>query len=324
MQTEFTTAADERVQRWVARIWYEMPKEIYFGKFMKEDPNAIIEVKRDLEGQPGDKLNYSLANKLSGTGVTNDDTLEGSEEELDVDTDSVTLVQKRNAVRLKGRMSMKRTAFNQEEVAKDRLKTWLAETVDDGIFTELASSPTTSVFGGSATSVATLAAAGLITPAKIDSMIAKAKKADPKIWPVRVDGDDHYVLVMHTDCGFDLRQNSTWQGYQQNGAQKQGRDNPIFSGMFGIYNNTVLHEHEKVPAALTGGSGGDVPYAVNLFLGRQAAVYASGMKPQAWTKEFDYGASLGFAIGAIWNVRKAIFAGVDHGVIAGQFARTNN
>lgn len=324
MQTEFTTASDERVQRWVARIWYEMPREIYFGKFMREDPNAIIEVKRDLEGQPGDKLTFSLANKLSGSGVSNDDTLEGNEEELDVDSDSVTLEQKRNAVRLKGRMSMKRTAFDQQEVSKDRLKVWMAETIDDGIFTELATSPTTAVYGGTASSVATLVATGLITPAKIDTMVAKAEKADPKIWPVKIDGDDHFVLVIHTDVWYDLRQNSTWQGYQQNGAQKSGKDNPIFNGMAGIYNKTVIHTHEKVPAATNGGAAADVAYATNLFMGRQAAVHAWGSKPQAWTKEFDYGSSLGFAIGAIWKTRKAVFANVDHGLIAGIFARTNN
>jgi len=323
-QTEFTTISPERVERWVRDIWYEMPFIITFGKFMKEDPQAIIEVKRDLEGVPGDKITFTLANKLAGAGVENDDTLEGNEEELDFDSDTLELVQHRNAVRLKGRMSMKRTAFDQPKAAQDRLRTWMAETIDDGIFTELASSPTTSVFGGTATSVATLAATGLITPAKIDTMVAKAEKADPKIWPVRVDGDDRFVLMIHTDTWYDLRQNSVWQGYQQNGAQKPGKDNPIFNGMAGFYNKTVIHTHEKVPAATNGGSGGDVPYATNLFLGRQAAVFAWGARPQAWTKEFDYGNSLGFAIGAIWEVKKAIFANVDHGLIAGIFARTNN
>ena len=53
-------------------------------------------------------------------------------------------------------------------------------------------------------------------------------------------------------------------------------------------------------------------------------MFAWGARPQAWTKEFDYGNSLGFAIGAIWEVKKAIFANVDHGLIAGIFARTNN
>ena len=322
--TEFTTAAAERVQRWSAVLWYEMPREIMFGKFMREDPNAIIEVRRDLEGQPGDILSYTLMNKLAGAGVTGDDSLEGSEELLDPDTDTITLTQRRNAVRLKGRLSNKRVAFDPEVAAKTVLKTWMAETIDDRIFTELTTSPTRSVFGGTATSRATLTTAMTITPARIDAAVAVAYKADPKVWPVRVGGDDYYVLLLHTDSWFDLRNNSVWQGYQQNGAQVRGDDNPIFSGRAGLYNETVVHHHEKVPVGVDAGSGSDVPYAVNLFLGRQAAIFAWGARPQAWVKEFDYGNSMGYAIGAIFEVRKSIFASADHAVIALQVARTNN
>lgn len=322
--TEFTTAAAERVQRWSARLWYEMPREIYFGKFMREDPNAIIEVKRDLEGQPGDRLNYTLMNKLTGSGVSGDDTLEGSEEELDPDTDSVTLDQKRNAVRLKGKLSMKRTAFDQEEAAKNQLKTWMAETIDDDIFTKLADSPTANVFGGSATSRATLDSTMTIVPSKLDSCVARANKADPKVWPVRVNGDDYFVVVLHTDVWYDLRQNSVWQGYQQNGAQVRGLDNPIFSGSPGVFNQTVIHHHEKVPAGVDAGAAGTTTYAVNLFLGRQAMCFAWGARPNSWVKEFDYGNSIGMAIGAIWGARKSLFNAADHAVIALQTARSSN
>ena len=324
MLTEFTTAAAERVQRWSARVWFELPREIFFGKLMKEDPNAIIEVKRDLEGQPGDRLNFSLVNKDNSAGVTGDDDLEGQEAELDVDTDAVTLDQKRNAIRLKGKLSMKRTAFDQLDAAKSVLKTWMAETIDDDWFTELSTSNTRQKFGGGAASRAVLAATGLITPALIDQTMAAAQKADPKVHPVRVNGDDLYVLVMHTDVWYDLRQNSVWQGYQQNGAQVRGDDNPIFSGRAGIYNQTVLHHHEKVPTGTDAGTGANVAYAVNLFLGRQAGVHAWGARPESWVKEFNYGGSIGVAIGAIYKARKAVFANVDHGIFAIETARTNN
>jgi N4-gp56 family major capsid protein len=130
--------------------------------------------------------------------------------------------------------------------------------------------------------------------------------------------------VIHTDVWYDLRQNTVWQGYQQNGAQVQGRDNPIFSGSPGVFNQTVVHVHEKVPAGTDAGAGGTVPYAVGLFLARQAGVHAWGSRPESWVKEFNYGASMGIAIGAIYKARKATFAGIDHAVIALETARTNN
>lgn len=322
--TEFTTAATERVELWAKRLWIEMPREIYWGKFMREDMNAIIEVKRDLEGGPGDKLIFTLATKLSGDGVDDDGDLEGQEEQMNVYSDTVTLSAKRNAIRLRGELSEKRTQFDQRATAKTLLKTWLAEKIDDDIFTQFDTSPTSTVFGGAATSVATLDSTMLITPAKIDTMVAKAKKASPKIWPVRVGGADYYVLVIHTDIGYDVRNNSVWQGYQQNGAQLPGLNNPIFSGRFGVYNGVVVHEHEKVPIATDGGAAGTTAYASCPFLGRQAGIYAWGKRPQAWEKEFNYGWSMGFAIGAIWKFKKALFNAADHATIAGRFARTNN
>lgn len=328
METEFTTASPERVELWAKKLWIEMPREIFWGRFMKEGDdamNSIIEVKRDLEGGPGDKLTFSLSSKLDGAGVSGDDTLEGQEEQMNFYSDDVTLDQRRNAVRLKGQLSEKRTAFDQRPAAKTQLKTWLAELIDDGIFTQFDTSPTTVVFGGAtATSVATLTTADQITPAKIDSLVAKAQKADPKIWPVRVGGGDYYVLVMHTDVAYDLRNDTTWQGYQQNGAQEPAEKNPIFNGRFGLYNKTILFDHEKVPIANNGGSGGDVPYASCPFLGRQAGLFAWGKRPEAWEKEFDYGNSIGFAIGAIWNFTKAVFNGSDYAMIALRVARTNN
>jgi len=322
--TEFTTGAAETVKRWAAMIWRETPREIYWNKFISEDEWAVIQSKTDLDGKPGDQLTYTLNRKLSGAGVSGDDTLEGNEESLPYFSNTLVLEQRRNAVRLKGRLSEKRTAFDQRRDAKGQLKTWLAEVIDDDIFTQFDTSPTTVVFGGSATSVATLTAATLITPAKIDQCSAKAKKADPKIWPVKIAGDEYFVLVFHTDCGYDLRQDTTWQGYQQNGAQVQGDQNPIFSGRFGILNGVILHEHEKVPVATNGGAGGNVAWASNMFLGRQAGLFAWGRKPDAWEKEFDYANKVGFAIGAIWKFTKAVFNSVDHSLISLRVSRTNN
>lgn len=322
--TQFATGATETVRRWAMMLWVEVPREIYWSKFMAEDQNAIIEVKNDLNGNPGDQLTYTLSRKLTGAGASGDDTLEGSEEALPFYSDALTLDQRRNAVRLQGRLSEKRTAFDQRKAATGHLKTWLAETIDDGIFTQFDTSPTTIVWPGSVSSVATLLTTSLLSPAVIDRTVAKAVKASPKVWPVRIKGDDYYVLVMHTDVGYDLRQDTTWQGYQQNGAQVQGDDNPIFSGRFGIFNGVILHTHEKVPVATNGGASGAIAWASNLFLGKQAGIYAWGRKPDAWEKEFDYGNKVGFAIGAIWQMKKAVFNSVDHALIAVRTARTNN
>jgi N4-gp56 family major capsid protein len=322
--TSFATGATETVKRWAARLWIELPREIYFGKFMREDDmNTLIEVKRDLEGQPGDKVTFTLLQKLAAAAVTGDSTLEGSEEAMAFYSDSVTLDQNRNAVRLAGRMSERRTAFNQRDSAKTLLKTWLAETIDNAVFTGMDLSPTTVLFGGSATSEATIDSTSKIAPQLVDRGIAKAKKITPKIWPVRVNGRDFYITLMHTDVAYDLRQDGTWNQAQRE-ANERSPDNPIFSGALAFYNGAILHEHEKIPIFTNGGAGGNQPGAHNFFMGRQAGVFAWGAKPEWWEKEFDYGNKVGFAIGAIYAFKKAVFNAADHAFLRLTTYRTNN
>lgn len=321
--TSFATGAAETVKRWAARLWIELPREIYFGKFMREDDmNTIIEVKRDLEGQPGDKVNFTLLQKLANAAVTGDSTLEGNEEAMAYFTDAATLDQNRNAVRLVGRMSERRTAFNQRDSAKTILKTWLAETIDNAMFTGFDITPSLVLFGGSASSTATIDATSKVAPNLIDRAVGKAKKTLPKIWPVRVNGRDFYVTLLHTDAAYDLRQDGVWNQSQRE-AQERSPDNPIFSGALGFWNGAVVHEHEKIPISTTYGAGANQPGANNFFMGRQAGVFAWGARPEWWEKEFDYGNKVGFAIGAIYAFKKAVFNAIDHGFISLRTFRTN-
>src|SRR3990167_1188168 len=322
--TEVLTGDAATVKRWATKLWQEMPHEIYWGKMMGEDDKSCIQVKRDLEGVAGDQLTYTLQRKLSGAGVTGDAVLEGNEEQLVWYSYQVTLDQVRNAVRLKGRLSERRTAFDQRMSANNTLKFWLAEYIDDDIFTQFDSSPTSVIFGGPAVSTATIDSTSTLTLAKIDAAVAKARKASPKIWPVKVDNRDYYVLCMHTDVEYDVRQSTAWQTHQENAGPRDYGDNQLFSGGMGVYAGVVLHSHEKVPVATNYGSGADQPGASNMFLGRQAGLFAWGRRPEWWEKEFDYGARVGFAIGAIWDFKKAVFNAADNAYIAIRTFRTNN
>ena len=325
--TAFATGDAETVKRWAAKLWIEMPREIYWGKFMKEnDMNAIIEVKRDLEGVPGDNLTFTLLRKLSGGGVTGDGVLEGNEEQMSYFSDTITLDQVRNAVRLQGRLSEKRTSFDQRSSAKNVLKTWLAEYIDDDIFTQFDSAPAASrtLFGGDATSTATIDSGDTLTVARIEAIVARAQKSSPKLWPVKLDEGDFYLFLAHTDVAYDLRQSTQWLDASQEAGPRDYSKNNIFNGRVGIAGGVVVHAHEKIPVSTTYGSGADLPGASNFFLGRQAGLFGWGRRPEWWEKEFDYGNRVGFAIGAIWDFTKAVFNAVDHGFFAVRTYRTNN
>jgi len=322
--TEFLTGSAETVKRWASMLWTEAPELIYWGQFMEENANAIIQVKRELEGQPGDELTFTLLRKLAGAGVTGDAVLEGNEEQMNHYSDTVVLDQRRNAVRLKGRLSERRTAFNQRTNAKEVLKIWLAETIDDDIFSQFDTNPSSVIFGAGATSTATIVNTSTMTLALIDQAVARAKKAAPKIWPVRVEGRDYYVVCMHTDVEYDLRQSTGWQDNHQEAGPREYGSNAIFIGGLGVHGGAVLHSHVKVPIATDWGAGSSDTGASNLFLGRQAGLFAWGARPEWWEKEFDYNNRVGFAIGAIWDFTKAVFNAADHGFIAIRTYRTNN
>ena len=321
--TTFATGDAATVKRWARQTWIEAVREIYFGKFMKvNDKNALIEVKQDLEGQPGDRLTFYLNRKLTGAGRSGDDVLENQEEAMNTFTQNINLDQRRNAVRTAGRMSERRTAFDQRDVSKDVLKTWMAETIDNDIFNVLDASPTRIIYGAPATSTATITTASGIAITSMDLLAARAKKVSPKVWPVRVDNRDWYVFLIHTDVGYDLKSIQRWQEAQQR-ARPGGDDNPLFSGMLGTWGGTIIHEHENVPTSTDWGAAGTLTGASNFFMGRQVGCFAWGARPEWWEKEFDYGAQVGFAIGAIWGFAKSVFNSVDHSFISARYYRTN-
>ena len=329
--TTFNTNSAEAVKLWAKLLYYELPRELYFSKWFKEnDQNCIIEVKRDLQKNPGDRIRFTLLRKLSGAGVLGDAKQEGSEESMVYQSDDVTINQRRNAVRLAGRMSERLTQFDQRMDAKNVLRTWMGETIDDDIFTALALSPATSrtLYAGQRTAINLLQAGDTMTAPLIDRLLGTAKKATPKLWPVKVDGMDLFVLLLHTDVSFDLRQNFSttavaWASIQQY-ANERGKSNPLFLGALGFWGGQcIIHEHEKVPTGTDAGAGGNLAWASNMFLARQALCFAWGAPPEAWEQLFDYGAQPGFCIGAIWGAKKSVYNAVDHGYIELRTVRTN-
>lgn len=322
--TNVASGASNAVQRWAEDVWLELPERVFWAPYMVEDVNAIIQVKKDLEAQPGEKVSYTLARQLSAAAITGDSTLEGNEEAISFYTDSVTVTQNRNAVRLNGRMSEKRTAYSQRLTAKQLLKDWLAARIDTDIFTAIASSPTTVVFGGTAVSTATIAVGDYLTLALISTAKVKARKATPQIYPVNIEGGDYFLLVIAPDCLVDLKTRDPQWAQSQRDAQLRGEDNPLFTGMEGVWDQAVIRTSTRLALATNFGAGGNLTGAVNLFMGRQAGVFAWGMKPEWVEQAYDYGNKTGFAIGAIYAAKKAVFNSVDNGAIAVDVYRSNN
>tara|TARA_Y100000004_G_scaffold80462_1_gene90442 strand:- start:5039 stop:6055 length:1017 start_codon:yes stop_codon:yes gene_type:complete len=325
-----------QVSRWAQELFYEAGKEIYFDKMMGDGPDSLIQVKHELDGVPGKDITFGLVTNLNGAGVSGDNTLEGNEETLNSHSQTISTSMVRNAIRSNGKFQESKALFDFRLEAMSLLKTWLAETIDSAIFTSLSSSPTRNLRadnGGDAISARTnqstfksnLAAADVISLDDISALKKLAKipagSTEMRMRPVRIDGNEYYVLIVHPEVAYDLRKLSSYVQIQRE-AQVRGDSNPLFTGAIGVYDGVIIHEHENIETFDDGG-GASVHGHPNLFLGAQAGLFARVGTPMWIEKTFDYGNQLGISGGLIYGTGKSLFNSEDYSTIAYYTASTD-
>jgi len=155
----------------------------------------------------------------------------------------------------------------------------------------------------------------------------------PTMRPIKIDGENHYVLFIHPWQAFDLKNNATYAQAQRE-AQIRGRSNPIFTGAMGVWDNVIIHVHEYVPFLDIDVAGNNfyskdvgIDAGVDAFrallCGAQAAVLATTKKSFIMReKDFDYGNKVGHSTGIMGGVQKITYNSVDYGVIALDTAAT--
>ncbi len=349
------------IQKYSAILAVDVGRESYFNKKMMgdgEDAQTPLQRLTHLENDSGDEISYDLVLQLKARPVSGDNTLRGKEEDLKFATDSLYIDQQRGGVNTGGKMSRKRTIHDMRKIARKRQAEWWARLFDETIFMYLSGArgantdfiePTTFtgyagnafaapddlhlLYGGDASSKATVASDDKMSLALIDRTVARAKTMGrgtsgvPAIQPVKIDGEPHYCLVMHPFQEYDLRaaSGSTWIDIQKAAAAAEGRNNPLFKGGLGMYNNVILHEHQSTITFSDYGAGVNLNAARALFLGRQAGVIAFGSAGNDfrfdWNEEMeDRGNQLVITTGSIFGIKKTSFSidGVsrDFGVIA--------
>lgn len=304
------------VSTWGRELYREAEKDIYFKRFMGKGNNNIIEEKNELSGKEGDDITFGLIMKLSGSGVTGDGTLEGNEEAITTYSMEVTIDQVRNACRSRGKLHDRSHYYDFRSNARGLLSIWLAEYIDEDIFDTLSASPTRALgedtagtYRFSTTYKSALATGDVATTKGIDILIKLAKEpsgsSELKIRPVKVDGENHYVLILSEEALYDLKQDATWaQGHRE--ARERGKENPIFRGADYLWGGVVVHSHENI-TTFTDGGGASVRGSLNLFLGAQAGCYAKADEPIWAEKDFDYGNKRGVAAGVIYGFKKTLF-----------------
>jgi N4-gp56 family major capsid protein len=343
--TSFPTNHPLAVKLWSKKLFVDALKATWFDKFMGDSASSLCQVKTELNKGAGDKVTYGLRMQLQGAGVTGDGTLEGNEEALTTYSDSLLIDQLRHAVRSSGKMSEQRVPFSVREEARQGLQDWWSDRLDTAIMNHLAgnSAQTDLAYTGNNVTVIADAAHRLfpshmatgnesistidtLALTMIDAAVEKAKLASPMIRPVKVAGNDYYVMFIHPINTYALRTSAattgSWFDIQKaaiTGGQVES--NPIFTGALGVYNGVVLHESTRIPL-LVNSSGVAVANSRTCVLaGAQALTFSYGMNSSggemSWVEEvFDYGNQLGVSAGLVFGTKKNRFNAADFGTIA--------
>lgn len=341
------------MKAWSRKLAVEVSKATAIAPLIGKSANSIIQFKDEINKDKGDQVTFGLRMQLSGAGVTEGEVLEGNEESLTTYSDAILINELAHAVRVKneGTIDVQRVPFSLREEAKDGLRDWYADrlslmffiqsagytgtTLDFegstltlsskfwGFNTPTAPSSTRVLRAGAAANDQSLTSSNIFTLDLIDKAVEKAKTANPKIRPVRVDGGNHYVMYIHPYQTTSLRTNTStgqWLDIQK-AAEKRGGENPIFSGALGVYNNVILREAEHVVTGVNSSTSAQITTVRRaVLLGAQSCVASWGMKftPEKFDMReelFDYQRELGVSVHSVLGMKKTRFNSVDFGTI---------
>lgn len=332
--TATTTPTALQKQVWRKDFWSEYVRSSGFSKFMGSSPMSVIHTSMELT-TGGKTITIPLVDRLSGSGVTGNTTLNGSEEALGQYGHDITVDYRRNAVTLTKR-EIQYSAADQLKVVRPLLKEWCMSELRSDIITQL--NTKNGVVYGSATEgnkdtwlvdnndrvLFGAAAAGytdhsadlLLLDNTADKMSAsvvahakrKAKNADPHIRPFRVgdEGREFFVMFMDSLAFRDLGEDSTMAQANREARARGVDSNPIFQDGDLIYKGVICREIPEI--AGLGGVGAAAATVSPAFLcGAQALGVGYGQMPRPTVKkEDDYGFVKGRGIEECLGVSKIV------------------
>ncbi len=317
----------------------EIPKE-----------NKPFIVRRNFVTQAGYREYVPFVGKLTGEGVSGDNTLEGNEKDISTYSFYLDIDQKRQGVRTKGRMNEQKSSVKLYKHFRPLLSDWQSNYRNMEITRKLcgatskawSNTPTAAttnrvMYGGAATGTGDIDSADTFDLALVRKTVTKARNEYiagndgnniPPIFRINFGGKGNFFLqLLHPAVYYDLMESArVQQMLRETGAYQ--KDNPFIKATDLVFVDTILRPCEYLRESNVGefdnwGAGSDQPGAINLFLGSQACAVAESNDPRMVDEGFDYKNKRGMAIDCIWGVQKFKYNEEDLGVIAVKTYRTS-
>src|SRR4030043_1471899 len=113
------SASALRPELWRKQLFADAKDNANVPRFFGTGETAMIQEVEDFSKAKGTHVSVGLGMKLSGTGVTGDNELEGNEESMTDYDEDLAIDQLRHAVILSGNMDERKNAYNMRTSAKE-------------------------------------------------------------------------------------------------------------------------------------------------------------------------------------------------------------
>lgn len=324
------------------------------GSIESQTTNFPIVEKTQLGKDAGDQITMGLVKALvqgdtTNSGKTANEALVDQELGLTFHNVKAKIAHYRNGVLIEGKMTEQRSPYDLRVTAKSLLSDHLAKFLDDGVLPTIymgyspnvvrelgtTDAPPTAhpniIYGKNQSALANMTAGDVIDTTLLENLAVAV--AETNINPIRVEGNDAHLLVVHPRGVKTLRADSAWVDANRTGMPRSG-ENPIFSRAFGRWANIYVMETNKVSTAKTwasatrsgSGTGADpyllsvsndtvgaglsaTDFRMNVLLGANAVARAFALESyMERRKEDDYGNKVGFGGGFLYGDRRADWA----------------
>lgn len=207
---------------------------------------AVADKKPAQQAMPGSSVVFSLYNDLAAATSTLTETTDPSAVALsDVSTVSVTLNEYGNAALVTRKLQLFSLSDVDPAVA-DIIAFNMADSLDI-VAQDVLRAGTNVLYGGSATSTATVSAASTIDSADIRKAVAKlrANKAVPRAGSL-------YWVGIHPEVSHDLRAESGSVGWRDTHSHTDASLGNLFAGTIGTYEGAFFVENPRMYSAKAG------------------------------------------------------------------------
>lgn len=346
-QTDFGALTDAQKRVWSAEVWKQFRDNSFWmangfvGSSESDMNRPVSRVTSLTPTERGTECVMQITLDLISDGVAGDTQLEGNEEPIVNDAQTIRIDMLRHGVKSKGSMAEQATVIRFREQARDKLAFWLPNKIDELMFLTAAgraytlntdgstrgtsalpqlkfaadvSAPSANriMYAGSVTSEATFTPNDKMS---WETLVRSRTMAERKgIRPIKQGGKNYYCVIMTPEQKRDLVLDPTYQTIVSRAAEKGKNDNPLFTNADVTVQGLVLYEHRKVfntTGLLSGskwGAAGTVEGAQAQLVGAQALGLALiGNATWAESDKTDYQNRPGIGYGRKFGLLKPQF-----------------